>query len=928
MPSKYTLVLLALALGTPLLAQHPIVPGVERLRSHRSSTPSERGVVLLSELSCTACHAAGGSGTYLRRRQAPDLKKIASRVTVSWLKSFLADPHNIKPGTLMPKWQPDADAATRESYADLLVHYLTSRSKGLAMSKTVASEAKITRGRQLFQSVGCVACHAPIDGRKTEVSNIPLGKLAHKMTVESLSAFLRNPQAVRPASRMPNLRLDDKEAEAIAMFLLREQVENPQAAEVEPPSRPGLAFDYYEIESAAMPDFDKAKPRAQGIVEKVSNKVPNMTRQKRYALRMHGDLKTPKKGVYTFSINSLGESRLLINGDVVIADGTKQRSGEVDLSKGQHQIEVEYFHFKGKQRLRLQWAGPDIKKRDIPPNALSNRIGKALIPLESPIGADAKKFGRNKTKVQRGGNLFVKLGCAACHEPAANKTVATPLARLDPDKPGSCLDANPTGGAVAFDLSSVQISELRSALKNRAWSKKPDSESQVRQLLAAFNCYACHPRDGIGGPMEPRENLFKTKISIDLGDEGRLPPTLDGVGDKLKPQVLAKILSDDEHHIRGEFMATRMPGFAGEIKLIAQHLIASDRKKLVRTPTVFSPEAVAAGKRLVGVTGFACVTCHNVNGDRSAAIPGIDIASTTKRLNRDWFHRYLTDPPTFRPGTRMPAFWAQEQSAFTDLLGGSSTRQMDAVWSYLSLGKSIPAPEGIQKASGRPKMELIPQDQPILHRSFMKDVSQRAILVGYPENLHVAFDAQSVRLAKVWRGRFFDASGVASGRTDRFYGPLGSEELLLPAPAFAVLKDNKSPWPTIGKGERNIGGDFLGYRFPKDRRPVFRYKQGGFEIQEQPIPILQPGGAVLKRSFVLVPGKNPKDLHYLAWRGKNIKKVAEHKWQSGGVGIELRIDMDHDVIIRPAGDQQEMLIFIAANDMKKNTNRFEEIIRW
>jgi len=38
--------------------------------------------------------------------------------------------------------------------------------------------------------------------------------------------------------------------------------------------------------------------------------------------------------------------------------------------------------------------------------------------------------------------------------------------------------------------------------------------------------------------------------------------------------------------------------------------------------------------------------------------------------------------------------------------------------------------------------------------------------------------------------------------------------------------------------------------------------------------------------------------------------------------------MDHDVIIRPAGDQQEMLIFIAANDMKNHTNRFEEIIRW
>lgn len=930
MPSKSIPVLLALALSTTLLAQHPIVPGVERLRSHESSTPAERGAVLLGELSCTACHQPpAAASSKLSRRQAPDLSAIASRVSASWLKRFLLDPHGSKPGTLMPKWQPDSDAATRSATAELLVQYLASRGHPLPSSKTVANESRVSTGRKLFHSVGCAACHAPEDGRKTDVSNIPLGELAHKMTVESLTAFLLNPQAVRPSSRMPNLWLDSEEAKSIAMFLLRDQVANPQADHVVSPSHPGLAYDFYEISAAEMPEFDQLEPTAQGFVEKISNRVPKMPRGDRYALRLRGKIKIPEHGAYTFTLDSNGESRLLINGDVVIADGVNKRSGLEELTKGFHDIEIEYFHFKGKKKFRLQWEGPGVRRRDIPSNVLSNRRGRALVPLESLLGADAKKYGRDKDKVRRGGELFATMGCAACHEPAANKHTAKPLAELNPTADGSCLSSKPAGGAVAFDLSANQTTELNAALKNRVWAEETEPKARVRRMFAAFNCYACHARDGIGGPMDPRDNLFTTKISIDLGDEGRRPPALTGVGDKLKPAVLTKILTEGKHHIRGKFMTTRMPGFTGsEAQNLVDQLVAADRHKVTRTPTAFSLEAVTAGKRIVGVTGFACVTCHNVNGGLSAAIPGIDIATSNERLNQDWFFRYLSNPPTFRPGTRMPAFWAEKESAFKDLLGGSSARQMDAVWSYLSLGKSISAPIGIRTPGGGPKMELIPKDEPILHRTFMKNVSQRAIVVGYPENLHIAFDAQAVRLAKVWRGRFFDASGVASGRTQNALGPLGGEELNLPGTAFALLKDEKSPWPTFENNRRDVGGDFLGYRFPKDRRPVFRYALGGFEIQEQPIPVLQPGGAVLKRLFKLIPGENPQNLHFLAWRGKNIKKLATHKWQSGEVSIELKIDMDHDVIIRPVGDQQELLVFFATEDIENNSIRFEEIIRW
>ncbi len=55
------------------------------------------------------------------------------------------------------------------------------------------------------------------------------------------------------------------------------------------------------------------------------------------------------------------------------------------------------------------------------------------------------------------------------------------------------------------------------------------------------------------------------------------------------------------------------------------------------------------------------------------------------------------------------------------------------------------------------------------------DVGSRSILVGFPERVHVAFDANDIRLAKAWHGRFFDASAsgkAAAERRTRRWAPM------------------------------------------------------------------------------------------------------------------------------------------------------------
>ena len=50
---------------------------------------------------------------------------------------------------------------------------------------------------------------------------------------------------------------------------------------------------------------------------------------------------------------------------------------------------------------------------------------------------------------------------------------------------------------------------------------------------------------------------------------------------------------------------------------------------LVMPVLVVMADAVGiSGGLVVGITGFGCVTCHNVNGDKAAGIPGVTSAST------------------------------------------------------------------------------------------------------------------------------------------------------------------------------------------------------------------------------------------------------------------------------------------------------------
>ena len=88
----------------PLLAvAQPVVPGFDRFPHQTPTEQVAAGEVLINELNCIGCHAADKSQSHrFETRAAPVLFTTHNSASASWLRHWLNDPHDFKPGTIMP----------------------------------------------------------------------------------------------------------------------------------------------------------------------------------------------------------------------------------------------------------------------------------------------------------------------------------------------------------------------------------------------------------------------------------------------------------------------------------------------------------------------------------------------------------------------------------------------------------------------------------------------------------------------------------------------------------------------------------------------------------------------------------------------------------------------------------------------------------
>jgi mono/diheme cytochrome c family protein len=877
------------------------------------------GPLLVGDLNCTACHAVDpAAASRIMPHASPSLSAIGRRITPQYLRALLNNPQQARPGTTMPDMLHALPPVERLEAVDALVQYLVSLGGPIDPEPARASATLITQGESLYHTVGCVACHQPTrppaklpeaETAPTEIPRltrpgIPLGDLPTKTTLDALAAFLVDPLKTHSAGRMPSLKLQPFEARAIAAYLLRDQADTSKLIPV-----PGLTYALFEG-NVDTNKLDKLKPVSQGVVPGFDVKSIQPS-QPEFAIRLTGQLDVAAAGKHTITFAIRNEVRLTLDGKKVdLKGGKKDRTMEatLDLTAGQHPFELVIKQTKDVPALEGTWLLPEAKTPEkITVKSLSHP-GHAFVPKG---GAE---FTADAGKAQRGKELFATLNCAACHaisDKAGPKAPAAPaLAQLNPTKPGGCLDANPAAGRPAYALADPQRTALQQAVAQlQKDTAPPDPALVADNTLKAMNCGACHARTGTPGPDPGRLPYFSSTIEVDLGDEGRLAPHLNEIGAKLTANGLRKMLFEGRY-VR-PYLATRMPQF-GEPNLahLPDALAAADASKvppLAGDEPPFSAKQIDDGRRLVGTQGLGCVNCHGWGPYKSLGAPAINLLASTGRLTRPYFFAYLAEPAKYRPGTRMPAFWKDGENAFKEIHNGNMQKQVEAIWAYLQMGERGGMPAGM---AGEQDL-LIPINEPITFRTFIKDVGSHAIAVGFRQKTHVAFDAAHARMAAAWGGDFLRTKGAWDGRAGNFTDMPGNVIMLPPGQALAMLDSQTAPWPVVDPKLREApeGWKFKGYRFADDRTPTFLYRFNDVGIEETPAAEYTDKGGDLTRKIHLTAPAAVQNLYFRAAVGQSITAEADGSFLvDGKLRVRVKTSPNAPPTKRTTADGKQELI--------------------
>lgn len=314
----------------------------------------------------------------------------------------------------------------------------------------------------------------------------------------------------------------------------------------------------------------------------------------------------------------------------------------------------------------------------MPDFRLTVKEAKELDEFITKDGPKPKTTAPDAMTLNGGRALVQSVGCLNCHTlKLENKFLAPALQ----DWNRGCLADAPPEKAPRYKFSATERADLQAfgQFGGDSLSRHAPAEFAQRQARL-LNCNGCH------GQLEG------------------FPP-LEILGGKLKPEWSARFIAGEipykprpETHPRGEpWLEARMPAFKARAQLLAEGLAALHGypPKTLPEPPIDN-ELAKIGRKLVGKDGgFSCVSCHAVSGLVAMDVfegEGINFAYSCERLLRDYYNRWMRNPLSIDPQTKMPVYFEEGKSPLTEILDGDAERQMTAMWHYLRLGDKMPPP--------------------------------------------------------------------------------------------------------------------------------------------------------------------------------------------------------------------------------------------
>ena len=333
----------------------------------------------------------------------------------------------------------------------------------------------------------------------------------------------------------------------------------------------------------------------------------------------------------------------------------------------------------------LQSPRADRAHSRMPDFQLSGEDAKALATF---LLVDAKPPTPARGDPDRGRRLAQKHGCASCHslQLPEQGTSFRELSTLEDD--GGCLSG--ADGAPDFGFDKQEVAALQAFLPHalRATRNKSPLDYAAR-LVPVMRCTNCHAY--------ANEASVWSQLAEYWSEEELLPPeedpiaqgipALTWVGSKLQPNWMERFVTGREDSPR-PWLYARMPVFEAHGATIVAGLARAHGYPSVDEPDAAADVTLAAsGAKLVKMgEGFGCVQCHGVGDKPPVQVferQGVNFDVAAARLRKEYYMRWLLDPPRIDPDSRMPKYAdAKGKTAFTEVLSGEADQQFDAIWHY------------------------------------------------------------------------------------------------------------------------------------------------------------------------------------------------------------------------------------------------------
>lgn len=333
------------------------------------------------------------------------------------------------------------------------------------------------------------------------------------------------------------------------------------------------------------------------------------------------------------------------------------------------------------------------------------------------------------------------------------------------------------------------------------------------------------------------------------------------------------------------------------------HLVAlfeaNDRLAETRYAAFTDQEAMRKkGLELAGNKGLNCIACHTYKYELSDTMPAVDLTEMAERLKKDWFYQYMLAPQKFSPNTVMPSFWPGGMAIRKDI-EGTPEDQIEALWQYLIDGRQAGTPSGVVR---EPLEILVTTEAKMLRRSY-PGIGKRGIGVGYPGGVNLAFDAEQMRLATLWKGKFVDPAGVWTGQGSGNVRTIGKPIEFVKGPDLDYA-DN--PW--IVDDGRLPQHQFRGYFLDEARRPTFRYMFDSVNVEDFFSEVIDEAASAvrLRRSVRMSTAEQGDKLRFRIASGNEIIANDDGSFSLGNQ-LRVRLNSDHIAQIVDAGQDGKRL---------------------